>query len=568
MTASPRFPLRYQRHLGSCDRPPEAGQLPGPTGIARTGVVYSGPMERSGAWGKFVRLAAGLALLLLLGCLLITLIKTRSWPLISDAALMRYANFLLHHGMAPYRQLVDINLPGSYLLDSIVTATFGPSAAGWRAFDLSLLALTLFATAAVAIRGGAGWYSGCFAGCLFALLHIADGVAQAGQRDLVVAVLLLVGSLALCLPASLSLLLRALLFGFCCGVASTIKPQALLFCFAAVPVLFTRQNPQQQPRSTAWAFVLVACGALAPIAGMSLWLLQQGALAAFLHTAAGLMRYHAGMARHSAPFLLEHAFPSSLLPLLLPALALLFRRSSWRFRAQQLALAGIAFGLLSFILQGKAYPYHRYPLLLFTLLLIALELGPALLLSIRGNKAPFERACVLITLAYAALWLAPSFTARALRYDWRSQPSLVQLQADLTQLGMRAPLSGNVQCMDTMAGCITVLNRMQLVQSTGFLYDCYFFAPGSSAVKDEQRRRFLNQIERRPPQVFVITDQWCLNLPLGYQKLQQWPAFLQFLNANYTLSRQRAWSGFDKRTYATWPFGYRIYTHQATGPRD
>ena len=100
-------------------------------------------MARSGQWGKLVRLAAGGALLLLLGCLLITLIKSRSWPLISDAALMRYANFLLHHGMAPYRQLVDINLPGSYLLDSIVTTTFGPSAAGWRAFDLSLLAVTL-----------------------------------------------------------------------------------------------------------------------------------------------------------------------------------------------------------------------------------------------------------------------------------------------------------------------------------------------------------------------------------------------------------------------------------------
>ena len=288
------------------------------------------------------------------------------------------------------------------------------------------------ALTAVAIRGGAGWYSGCFAGCLFALLHIADGVAQAGQRDLVVAVLLLVGSLALCLPASLSLLFRALLFGLCCGVASTIKPQALLFCFAAVPVLLARQNRQQKPRSTAWAFYLVACGALAPIVGISLWLRQQGALAAFLHIATGLMRYYAGIARHSAAFLLERAFPSSLLLLLLPALALLFRRSSWRFQAQQLALAGIVFGLLSFILRGKAYPYHRLPLLLFTLLLIALERGPALLLSIRGHKTLVERACVLITLAYAALWLAPSFTLRATRLT--GAPSLRSCNSKPTSL--------------------------------------------------------------------------------------------------------------------------------------
>ena len=145
----------------------------------------------------------------------------------------------------------------------------------------------------------------------------------------------------------------------------------------------------------------------------------------------------------------------------------------------------------------------------------------------------------------------------------------MQLQADLAQLGARAPLNGDIQCTDTTAGCITtVLNRMQLVQSTGFLYNCYFFAPGSSTVEDEQRRRFLEQIEQRPPRIFVITDQWCLNLLIGYQKLQQWPVFLQFLNANDTLSRQRAWSGFDKRTYATWPFGYRIYTRQTAASSD
>ncbi len=515
---------------------------------------------------NFVRLSAAFALLLLLACLLIALIATRAWPFISDAALMRYANFLLHHGIAPYRQLVDVNFPGSYFLDSIVTALFGPSAAGWRAFDFSLMALTLSAIVTVTMRSGAGWYSGCFAGCLFALLHIADGVAQAGQRDLVLAVLLLLGSLAFSLPARLSPLLQALLFGLCCGLAATIKPQALLFCFAALPMLFARQNRRPQHPSRLLAAFLVACGALLPLAAMLLWLRQQRALAAFLHTATGLMRYHAGMARHTPSFLLLHAIPSSLYLLLLPSLVLLFRRGSWRLPQQQLALAGIAFGLVSFVLQGKAYPYHRYPLLVFLFLLIALELGPALRLSIRSHRAHLERACVLLTLACGALWLAPSSTARALRYNWRFQPSLVQLQADLARLGTHATLNGSVQCMDTMAGCITVLNRMQLVQSTGFLYDCYFFAPGTSTVKDDQRRRFLDQIERRPPQVFVITDQWCLNLPTGYGKLQQWPAFLQFLDENYTLTQQRAWSGFDKRFFFNFTLFYVIYTRQTRAP--
>jgi hypothetical protein len=110
-----------------------------------------------------------------------------------------------------------------------------------------------------------------------------------------------------------------------------------------------------------------------------------------------------------------------------------------------------------------------------------------------------------------------------------------------------------------MAGCITVLDRMHLVQATGFLYDCYFFAPGASTVKRAQRQQFLTLVKRDPPWVFVVTDQWCLNLPGGYTKLRDWPEFAAYLDANYTLAQQRAWSGWNPRYTATWPFGYRLY---------
>ena len=281
------------------------------------------------------------------------------------------------------------------------------------------------------------------------------------------------------------------------------------------------------------------------------------------------MRYHAGMARHTSVFLLTHAVPGSILPLLVPACALLTLKGDWCCPKQRLALFGIAFGVFSFCLQGKAYPYHRYPLLAFSLLLVALSLQPILAARAPGKSPRLQSACACFLLGYGALWLAPSSTAKALRYDWRSEPSLDQLQADLTQVGAQSgtALNRNVQCMDTIAGCITVLSRMQLVQSTGFLYDCYLFAPETGTVREAMRERFLAQIRLNPPTVFVVTDNWCLNLPNGYQKLQQWPVFTQFLNANYAVARQRTWSGWNKRTLATWPFGYRIYIRKPAGGR-
>ncbi len=514
--------------------------------------------EESADTGRKTQAAALCAILVLAGCWVAMLVKTRSWPLISDAVLMRYADFLLHHGMVPYRQIVDVNLPGSYALDNFVAHIFGFSALSWRCFDIALTvgALACF----VALMGRKGWYAGTFAGSLFALIHAADGVAQEAQRDLVMTVLLLAG---------LSVLFRnglgpAFLFGLCCGTASTLKPQAIIFLFAIVLI----SHPQLIIRVK--TFLIAAAGAFLPLTVMGAWLWHQGALLAFFQAANGLMRYHADMARHTLVFLLAHAFPGFIIPLLVPAFTLLILNKEWRHTKQQVALFGIAFGVFSFCLQGKAYPYHRYPLLAFSLFLVALELRSILTSWVPGTLPRLESACAWFLLGYGALWLGPSSTVKALRYDWRSQPSLDQLQADLTQVSAtlrsgsqpEAALDRSVQCMDTIAGCITVLNRMQLVQSTGFLYDCYFFAPGISSVKEDMRMRFLAQIKLNPPKVFVITDNWCLNLPSGYEKLQQWPVFTQYLDANYAIVQQRTWSGWNKRTFATWPFGYRVYVRR------
>ena len=155
------------------------------------------------------------------------------------------------------------------------------------------------------------------------------------------------------------------------------------------------------------AALLMLFGAALPLAGAGLWLWRQQALNAFVEAARGLMPYHAGMARRSIWFLLGHAVQGPGLLLVLPALALCLLRGSWRLRSQAAALTGMACGLASFCVQGKAYPYHRYPLLVFALLLVALELGPAL-----RARAARERATALLVLAYGALYLGAGVRGR------------------------------------------------------------------------------------------------------------------------------------------------------------
>ncbi len=175
-------------------------------------------------------------------------LATLHWPLVGDASLIHYAVFLSQHGFAPYRQIVDINMPGAYLTDSLVLRVFGGGALGWRIFDLSLFALAGVAMQSIAGPGmrWAGWAG---AG-VFLLLHGRDGVAQTGQRDLVVAVLLLCAYALLahamrdedCSPAWLGIA------GFCGMWAATIKPTALIFVLVlgAFAVHVLRGNPRKR----------------------------------------------------------------------------------------------------------------------------------------------------------------------------------------------------------------------------------------------------------------------------------------------------------------------------------
>src|ERR1700691_5514090 len=120
----------------------------------------------------FARLRWGL--IVPLGILTILLVvDTLHWPLVGDAALMHYGAFLLDHGFAPYRQIIDMNMPGSLLVDWTVIHTLGPGALAWRLFDFALIGVAAAAMSSIA------WphdrVSGIFAVVFFFTLHVHDG---------------------------------------------------------------------------------------------------------------------------------------------------------------------------------------------------------------------------------------------------------------------------------------------------------------------------------------------------------------------------------------------------------
>ena len=503
----------------------------------------------------------------LLTCVAFFVVGTIHWPLVGDASLMHYVVFLMQHGRSPYRDIVDMNMPGSYLVEWAQMHAFGSGALGLRLFDLSLMGVA--AGAMVAIAWPQDWFAGVYAAALLLLIHGRDGVDQMAERDLTMTVLLLVGYAFLFhalrkqtenprgLPVRISGWAMAL-SGACFGMAATLKPTVAPLEFVLLALLAWQSKKNRQPRSTPVATLIVSslAGFAVPCAIALFFLAREHALHAFWRILTGLVPYHASIGRLPIRYFLRYSLQPGFVWLALLCLGIAVARKDWRSNESVALWIGFAFGMASLVAQGKGYPYHRYPSEAFLLLLAGLNFTAAL------QRPGLLRVAGMLGLCFGVLLLAPVSTAKTLHYDWQNQEFITLLQGDLNALG-GAKLSGRVQCLDTTAGCINTLYQMRLVQDTGFLYDCYFFAPQPSPVQTALREQFWRDIQNKPPEVFVVTNQMCVSPASNYRKLDAWPQLQHYLDANYSLYAQRT----ALRPVAWWshsrpPFGYRIYTRK------
>jgi hypothetical protein len=481
-------------------------------------------------------------------CVLIFTVRTIHWPLAGDASLMHYVVFLMDHGVSPYRDIADVNLPGSYLIDYTVMHTLGGGSLAWRSFDLILM---LFSTLAmIAITRPYAWFAGVFAGSLLTVVHGADGIYQLGQRDLVIAVILLVGYAALFRATRHESPRWMLAFGLCAGMATTIKPTFVsLGAMILLWMLSTRKKRREPVRSfIVWGSV----GWMIPVLCALVFLWKMRVTPAFIEAAEGIMVYHATLGRKPMGFLLLHSF-APLLPLVCIWICLFPQWKRWGSWEGGALLIGLLHGLLSYVIQGKGYPYQRYPLIALLLLVISIDFTQAL------KRRRWSCVAGWAGIALGTLFLAPFSVLKASHYDWKNVEFSEMLQGDLNRFG-GASLSGHIQCIDSISGCFDVLYKMRLVEADGFIYDEFLFGGEGRQVVTETRRKLWSAIEANPPKLFVVTDDSFPNGPEGFGKLGQWPEFAKYLQEKYVLCAQRTppnsvrwWSRTQR------PHSYRVY---------
>jgi hypothetical protein len=550
---------------------------------------------------RIFRLALGLSLTV--SALLFFLWSWR-WPLVGDASLIHYIAFLIERGWAPYRQLGDMNMPGSFLIELAAMHIFGMGDLAWRLFDFTLLAIASAAFFIVTANQGApfvtassswlksseSWLPALFAASLFILIHGRDGLAEGGQRDLTMAVCLLAATALLLLALGIGSPWSAAGFGLLSGITLTIKPTALPLTLVQLSIaalalrnqgfIPTRPETKDSRDPHLWSQLILPALLPMPIAPAIalVFLVREHALGAFLAGFHGILPYYAGLGHRPVSFVLLHSI-SPLLPLVilwLVALALnrppLFRPALDINRA--ILFAGVLFGLINCLIQQRALPYYRYPLLAFLLPLIAIDFtraaaNPCAPRSAASSQRVGSRtAQTLATLAlfYAAFIFAPQSAILIHRYRWRETDFITSLQQNLSALGGQS-LSGHIQCIDSISGCGNVLYSLRLEPATGVLSDFLLFGalsdhqpPNQVPIIRDTRAQFAAAVLANPPQVIIVTSHLHIDGPDNFEKLTRWPAFAAFLATRYTLRTE--WS--PTRTARWWsreetPASYRIY---------
>ena len=471
------------------------------------------------------------------------------WPLVGDATYLHYVVLLLRSGMRPYADVVDMNLPGAYLLEAGVMRGLGAGSAGWRMWDLGLLAVA--GTAMAILLRAKGWAAGVVTAGMFALLHGQDGVIMAGERDFAVAVLLVagVGLLVAGIRDAKDRWWGCLGFGVLAGWAVSVKPTAGLVVVVGMGWLVG----VLRRRSERWggAMGMVVVGLALPVVVQGVWLWRWGALRAFAEALTGIVRYHAGLGHRPVGYLVAHSVSPIGVLVGVWVVSVVMMRRGWGSAERGLLLGCAAAGWVSYVAQGKGFSYQRYPFLVFLLVVMVWDLFDAV--AARGMWVRWVGVAGLVVVAVSA----GMFVRRVVTFE-RREP-VRPLVADLEALGGREM---RVQCMDTAGPCIDAMLASGRVQATGFVYDCYLL-DGRSAVVEGLRRRFREQVERRQPEVFVVTDSVCYDQPRGFAKYAGWPEFSEYLAKNYVLREERQPTEVQRYwSRAAVPFAYRVYVRR------
>lgn len=473
-------------------------------------------------------------------------VASLAWPLINDPPIFHYIASRIMAGDAPYRDIYDMNMPGTYLLHMLCMTLLGRADEAFRYFDLAWLAYT--GIAMMFFCRWRSWIGGLLAALLFAGMHMGGGAYGAGQRDYFMVLFLVMAAHMAARGAVAGQPDRSfMLSGIWLGMACLIKPYAAIYGLMIWLVLMPL--PQLAFDRGRLVRQMLMGGALPAIA-VALWLGYVGGLSAFVEMMVQLMGagYNdlSGI-RDFVPGFIAVALASVLMPAA--------GKGSGQEIRGQLLLAGMVYGWLHYYLQSRGWGYHLYPFWGFAFLTLGYYLPVVL-----SRRPWLQRMCACVALGVLCYAYSPwqLFDERRFfryisiaDYTEEMEANLKTARAELPPSAAADEKSEKLHFIDfTEAHLWNMAYRLGWIPASRHIYPLPLLLNKDAPYTEQLRGELFSELEEKKPQLLIISRQ---SSPFHYKFLWELMEndreFLRFLRTHYKLSVEHRL--------------YRIYTRKS-----
>ncbi|MCP4231157.1 MAG: hypothetical protein GY771_13545 [bacterium] len=485
-------------------------------------------------------------------------VSTLSWRMDLDSPAFIYKAFLMNElGQVPYRDMFVMNLPGTYLIYSIIGQSTDYSYPGFRLVDLTVIGIITVATISFLRR--INKKAAFVAPALFGILYFGGGPEMSLEREIII-----VGIVSLMLAAvipfpRLNHAIKAALVGICFGAAAMIKPTALIALpVVLVYVLFAECKPIKEDILKYVGIVSAAvAGLLLPILAALIYLLSNNALNPFVDIAANywpLFRDFSGFHQEFSGFqelkyLLLNlrtfgGFEVWTVVALINAFCAiaLFKAEAQRKKIITLLIALAVTFYLYPALSGQFYGYHWLPFLYFIVLLSSLAfVKPPKELHISLKFLPV----IVLVLACIISFKLPGGAFRNIYGDYDVVAPDGGVPDEIAEyLNAHLEPGDKVQPLDWAWGGIhgVLLARGEL--ATSFIYDFHFYHHVNDEYIEGLRRRFVTELEENRPRFIVEIpyEAHPRNNSLGHER--EFPELRDFIEDNYIIVDSKEGDGY------------------------
>jgi hypothetical protein len=450
-------------------------------------------------------------LAVILGLLAVNAILSLRWRFQHDPPILLYIAWLIDRlGYAPYRDIFDINLPGTYAFYYLIGKVSGYTNLGVRCVDLSILAAELVLTwlwmkklgATIALCGSILW----------GLCYLQLGSQVSIQREYLIILPLLAGIVLADRFRENNYSWKACGVGLCFGVVAMMKPHAAI----GFPlVLFLQQKDRRMGPFLSRVVLPAAVGFCLPIIAAFSYLWWKDALTSFLdmglnywplylHLSGDHQTLH-GMARLDylwSEFRWLGGFGLWLVPSTVGAYCSMYRSSFSVDQKRQIMLLvtlAICYGLYP-LLSGQFWIYHWLLFLYFTVQLAAL-----CLVDLNPESSKEEKLVPVIVLALYILLQVQVPEGMVAAIQGRGVAPVKDGRVDAIAAFLHSQMrpGDTVQPLDWTGGAVHAMLMSEARLATPFVYDFHFYHDISNGYIQELRRRFISALRQSRPRFIV-----------------------------------------------------------------